>query len=129
MEFTTTDAILLHAVYNPALTDSGTGLREIIAYHDYIDHSILTYEEFHTSIQKLLKAGLIKQVDQKIMSETLYKVWYAGCFKSGKRFTDQKILKEIKEYLNTSFSVIQQENVSINTTKEEFSKIVKEYAG
>lgn len=59
MTFTTPEAWLLEAIIFSERSDNGAALTDIIASADYINHAIMTFEEFDSSARKLLKSELI----------------------------------------------------------------------
>ena len=129
MQFTSIDALLLHAIYVNEIPGFGATLLDIIGYGDYIDHSVLEYAEMSASLAKLLPVGLVVQLDKKLGVTVLYRTWWDATFAGKTRIDVQKALLEIKTYLNSTFetSLMPEVPVMLNIQPMDFSKTLDIY--
>jgi hypothetical protein len=93
------NALLLYFIYETQ-THSGSELKNIIAYADYVNHAIVTYEEFNNSIRYLIKNELTKEIDKKIFVENKFKEWFLNEYKNNKKINISKAVEKIQKYLN-----------------------------
>ncbi len=104
--FTPTDAIIVHALFNPAANDYKSKLREIISFADYVNHAILTYEEVSACFGRLKANGLIEVTHHSVNVTPRGHHWRSAMLKNTKTSV-YKRLKEIETNLNASFVLLQ----------------------
>lgn len=106
MEFNSCDTCIVMCLRTWKAGDTVTGIRNIISFVDYIDHSVLTYPEFETATTKLLAAGAIAVKDSDPVCNDAYHMWWKK--KYGKKTVGtSKEIKETKEFLNTTFGEVE----------------------
>ena len=104
MEFNSSDILVLQSVFNCEGRDgSAASLAGIISYADYIDHSVMTYDEFANGVQKLMAIRLVMQRGKKFATTKRFKDWWSEKFKDKKRVYADKERIEFKAYLNEVF--------------------------
>lgn len=117
--FSSIDGIILQCL---GQTDKGTTLSAIIGFVDYINHTIITYDELLSALTKLVSAGLVLQDGNDFKTSPIYDDWHKKKFK--KRPSMNKEYQEIMKFLST-IEVFQ--NKSIVLSKEKFDEIVQVY--
>lgn len=91
-------AWILQCIYHAEKADGAT-LRDIVAYADYINRAILTYEEINDGLQDLSKRGLVTQVGEKFVTSSVFKTWRKEKFKKKGHVDTMKELGEIGKFL------------------------------
>lgn len=122
---TANTAWILQCIYHAEQGDGAT-LRDIIAYADYINHAILTYEEINDGVQGLSKLGLVTRVGEKFVTSLIFKTWWKEKFKKKKHVDAMKELGEIGEFLEGQeqrFVVLK----SISVDRSAFEYALKTY--
>jgi hypothetical protein len=131
MNFQFSDTWLLHSILNTEKQNSGAEARDIIAFADYTNHAILTYEEFTDGIEKLSAAGLIVPVGKNYAASDSFKEWFKSKFNKKIRMNVQKEFTGIENYLSEKFPNGPSENNSLHFRSsfpnEEFRKVISEY--
>ncbi|GAB3532957.1 hypothetical protein GCM10027443_17500 [Pontibacter brevis] len=59
MNFSNFDCLLIQSVYHSEKGEEGVALANLIGYIDYVNHSIITYQELTESIELAKACGLI----------------------------------------------------------------------
>ena len=121
------NALLLYSIYNTQQNKNGTELKDIIAYSDYINHSIMNFEEFNKGINYLYKKGLVNVIDKRIFVDKKFVKWFKNEHKNNKRIYHLKEIEKIQKYLNIEKDKIFTNSLKKNFTKTEYNKFVKEY--
>lgn len=129
MSFSFTDAWLLHAIHVNERPDLGAELIDIIAYADYINHAVLTYEELTDALPRLLHAGLVVQLGQRLAAADGYKNWWDQQYAGRKRINFIKALGDVEIYLNSTFgtAVLPDIDIPINIQQQDFTAAVEKY--
>src|SRR5688572_1463942 len=99
MEIKYSDALLIQSIFHTEQENKGARLTDIIAYADYVDHAILTFEEFKESLNKLLSLNLITGKTDFFATTVTFKEWWNLKFANRKRIYVQKELELIQSYL------------------------------
>ena len=130
MTFDFKDTWLLHSIYASEKPELGADLRDIIAYADYVNHDILTYEELAASLPKLLSIGLVVQLDKKLATTNIYKTWWASKFEKKKSIYVLKALDDAKIFLNSTFETAElpEITVAINIQQQDWDKSYADYS-
>jgi translation elongation factor EF-G len=120
-------ALLLYSILETE-NDNGAELEELIAYADYINHSIMTYDEFNDGINFLLKYRLIKEINKRVLAEESFKEWFKNEYKNKKRIILLNAVTKIQKY----FEKIEKENninkdIRTKINKTDFENSVNEY--
>jgi hypothetical protein len=92
-------AWLLQSVYNAEREGNGADLRDVISVADYINHAIVSYQEFSSGLELLLKLGLVSQNGMQLSTSDDFKKWWKKAMKDVKRPFPHKEGKEIQKYL------------------------------
>ena len=129
MKFDFTDAWILHSIHFQESGNSGTELRKIISYADYVNHAIITYPEFVTSILKLVSIGIVKQQNKTLATTEVFKQWWDNQYTRKKNIPVLEIIHQVEQYLNLNFknSDLSASIKEIQITEEEFIKAVDIY--
>ncbi|MBC7861761.1 MAG: hypothetical protein IAF38_02230 [Bacteroidia bacterium] len=131
MNFQFSDTWLLHSILNTEKKDTGAEMKDIIAFADYTNHSIMEYEEFAGGIEKLLAAGLILPVGKNYSTSEEFKVWFKSKFNKKIRMNVQKEFTGIENYLNAHFpdgpSNVVSSDFRKQCSEEEFRKVISGY--
>jgi hypothetical protein len=122
------NALLLYSIYDNQ-TDNGSGLKNIIAFADYVNHAIMTYEEFQNGIKYLLKKELVKEIDKKIFVENKFKEWFLNEYKNNKKTNVSKAVEKIQKYLNKLDTInnYMENDIETKITEIDFENSVNEY--
>jgi hypothetical protein len=109
-------------------SDKGTGttIKDIIPFVDYLDHSIPNYNELDESLRRISGIGLIVWEPPVIRSAPVYTRWYADYFRKRKKMSLHKEIGEISNYLTTNFSSPELDSSRV-LDKTEFNTVVKDY--
>lgn len=117
MKYNHVDAWILNSIVNSEKEDFGAELSDVIAYADYIDHSIITLSELNDSLVKLYLDGLIEALDNKnLIVNIIYKSWLNKKLEGKSKFSIYKIIEETEKFL------INYKNE--NSANDELKKIV-----
>lgn len=128
MEFNYTDSLVLVSIFNTGGASDGAALIDVIAFADYADHSILNFDEFASSLNKLAKAGIIEQRVGRLFTTDTYTSWQQSNLKKYKRIYIGKMIDRAKEYINSSFLEINfSANTGVQVSQDEYSKAVEIY--
>lgn len=93
------DAVILQCIAQNESSTRGASLESIIGFADYINHTVLTYNEFSSGINKLEGAELVSMKDNLFYTTALFKSWRKKKIK--KNVSVDKEYQEIKIFLNT----------------------------
>ena len=94
------DAWLLQSILHAEKDKQGAELTDILAYADYVNHEIITYEEFEEGLVKLIALKLVVERGNKLETVMKFKNWRDKKIASMRRIYVQKELEMIEEYLN-----------------------------
>lgn len=126
MTFNYTDAWLLQAILHSEGQD-GASLAYIVAYADYANHAVITYEEFSVSLSKLMLAGIVSFDKPFLRTSEAFKEWRAEKYKGKKRFGILKEIDVFEKYLNKTFAGMTEGASTIEIAREQFQQAVEEY--
>jgi hypothetical protein len=131
MKIEFSDAWLLQSIYHSERENEGSMLKNMVAYADYVNHAIMTFEEFKEGLYKLIALDLIKEKGENLTTTEQFKIWWDKKFGQKKRIYNMAELEQIKVFLdktvkNQKPSVNFQEIV-IKTTEIDFNKAVTDY--
>jgi hypothetical protein len=96
MHLTSLDITILQSIARGSST-----IRDVISFVDYIDHSVITFEEFSSAMQKLSRGGLIERSENTIRATATFKEWIDLNMK--KKLAVDKEFYAIKEYLSLNY--------------------------
>lgn len=94
-----TDALILQSIYHSEEKTKGTELRNIIAYADYVNHAILTFDELSNGLRNLSTLNLILQNKTTFKTSAEFKKWWRTRFGKKPRIYVLKEAEEIEKYL------------------------------
>lgn len=97
MEFSDTHSIVIQSVFRSEKGEEGACLLDIIGYFDYVNHAILTYQEFSESVEAAKACGLVEINEGKLKTTDTLKKWKNGL---PKKLSIQKENLELRSYLN-----------------------------
>lgn len=117
------DAVILQCIAQNESKTRGASLESIIGFADYINHAVLTYEEFRLGISKLEGAELVSIKGDLFYTTALFKSWRKKKFK--KNVSVDKEYQEIKTFLST-IQVTQVAATDI-ISEEDFNAVIKGY--
>jgi hypothetical protein len=128
MNFNYLDSILLQSVLQSEQKDEILNLRALIAYVDYLDHAIMTFEEFSASLQKLFSLGLITFSGKKVSTSNEFKNWFEKKL-ANKKVSISKELRLIEQFLKNNYGEIDTNfsTIEIPFLKEDFERATNEY--
>jgi hypothetical protein len=120
-------ALLLYSILETT-NDNGAELKDLIAYADYVNHAIMTYDEFKDGINFLLKYGLVKEMDKRIIIEEFFKNWFKNEYKDKKKIVLLSAVNKIQKY----FERMEKEsnidkNMETKIDETDFKNNVNEY--
>ena len=129
MKFNYYDSCLLTAICLTAGNKNGTDLKGIISYIDYLDHSIITWNEVSSGLSKLKKIGAITEKDQHLFLSAKFNKWWTKTYLTKKNIRAAKQVDEVNEYLDKTYSATQGNHtvVKIKLSEEDFHAALKEY--
>jgi hypothetical protein len=127
--FNYSDNWLCYAFFSSTKPGVAVDLTEVIGFGDYIDHSIITYEEINSSLEKLLQAEAIVRVEKSYCTTNRFNKLWAPKLDGQKKKSITKVLAELKEFLNTHFttSIVTDVDTDMLLTKEEFQFAIDAY--
>ncbi|AMM52552.1 hypothetical protein TH61_17070 [Rufibacter sp. DG15C] len=70
-----TTALLLQGILHCAERDEEVPLYKVLAFFDYVNHSLPTYQEFKESMQRAINLGLIEIRDGDVQPSISFKIW------------------------------------------------------
>jgi hypothetical protein len=121
------NALILYSIFSSE-QKNGAEIKSIIAYADYVNHEIMTFEEFTNSIKYLLQLGLIKEICKKLFVENSFKEWYNDKYKNSKRIYVLKMVESIQKYLYEIEKTNElNKNFETKITEKDFEDSVNEY--
>ncbi|MCA6368964.1 MAG: hypothetical protein IM618_18205 [Cytophagales bacterium] len=129
MTFDYTDALLLESIKLSQSNDEGATLSDIIKWSDYINHSIMTYQEFVSGTEKLKCLGLVKEQKKRLRTTDIFESWWTKKYGEKSRFGLLKAMEEIEKYLNRDFGKHEQQldRKATKFTREDFELSTTEY--
>jgi len=128
MKFNYYDSCLLTSICS-AGGENGTDLKGIIAYIDYIDHSIITWSEFFGGLLKLKRIKAVKERSKKLFPGNEITVWWLKKYQNKKRIYVLKQVEEVNDHLNETYSIDldHKKNIRIYITESDFLKALEDY--
>ena len=121
------NALLLYSIFNTQRNKNGSELIDIIAYSDYVSHSIMTFEEFKKGINYLQKKGLVNVINKRIFVDKNFVKWFKNEHKNNKRIYHLKAIEKIQKHLIKEEDKLFVDSLKKEFTKIEFNNFVKEY--
>jgi hypothetical protein len=122
------DAWILTSISNMEGTEGAT-LVNIIAYADYSNHAVVTFEELEQAISRLSVIGLLKSENSKFKTNTEFKDWWKSKYKENNRISVHKQIYEVENYLNrflnTNEGLFEQESIKLDQRK--YDQAIEEY--
>ncbi len=125
--FNYTDSWIANSIYIYRIKGLAFDLESLIGYGDYIDHSIVSYEEFKNSLEKLMRAGAVLEDGKEIYTTDRFNKTFADMPEVFKKKTIAQELVFIKEILNTFFINERSPNIQLQLTEKEFSTAADAY--
>jgi hypothetical protein len=119
------NALLLYSIFTTQASEGST-IKSIVAYADYINHSIMTYTEFSSGIRYLLKNKLVKEVDKKLFADDQFAEWFMNEYENRKRIYLLKAVEKIQKYLN-KLKIQTDNDAETEITEADFENGVEEY--
>jgi hypothetical protein len=113
-----------------ASSETGADLKTIIAYIDYVDHSIISWAELFNGLNKLKSIGAINEKNKKIFLTKKFNAWWLKKYQTIRRFNVLKQVEEIDAYLDKTYSAIRDlhKNPEMSLIEEDdFLQAIKEY--
>lgn len=122
------EALFIYAVYSSSSERAGAKLENIIAYNDYLNHTIPTYSEFIDSGIKLINAGLIKQTGNEFHVTIKFKDWFIMHIPANKS-THIEIIKSVQKFLGKEFTASFPDNSNslLTISENDFKAAVTDY--
>lgn len=120
---------LISSIFHTENSSRDFKLMNIIAYADYSNHAVMTYEEFIDGLKYLTSVGLVIEIKKELFTTQLYKDWWNNRFQNKKRVYVQKEISNIEKFI----SKIEVENNSVNLDfiteikQVDFDKAVQSY--
>lgn len=74
------DTLVLLAIHEADGNQKVASLRNIIALADYVNHAVLTYEEFNGAWKKLFSAGLVGKKETLFYITPVFAEWWTKTF-------------------------------------------------
>lgn len=112
--FNSIDVVILQCIAQNESKTRGASLESIIGFADYINHAVLTYEEFRSGISKLEGAELVSTKDDLFYTTAFFKSWRKKKFKKNvsvdKEYQEIKTLLDSIQVSQTGTSLISLEN-------------------
>ncbi len=126
MKFNSTDAWLLQAIFH-SQDDGYASIKDIIAFADYVNHAVMTFEEFSTSLPKLMSVSLVTIDSDHLRTTAAFEQWRSKKFKGKKSVQPLKELFEIEKYLNETFAELHGQILTSNISSQLFKEAVNTY--
>jgi hypothetical protein len=124
MEFSKTHSLVIQSVFHSEKGEEGARLLDIIGYVDYVNHAILTYQEFTESVEYAKACGLVVINYGKLKTTDTFKNWKNGL---PKKLSVTKESTELLSFLNHKCKKPEALTNTPDFSEEEFNKAVKEY--
>jgi hypothetical protein len=93
------DALILQSIYHSEEKTKGAELRDIIAYSDYVNHAILTFDELSNGLRNLNSLNLLVPNKKTFKTSSTFKKWWKTKFGKRSRIYVLKEAEEIEKYL------------------------------
>ena len=107
---------------------NGTGLRAIIAYIDYVDHSIISWKELSNGLTRLMNIGAVIEKNKKLFLSGKFKTWWLSYYQNKKGLAVLKQVDDVNGYLDKTYSAIRDhQHTKIELTENDFLMALKEY--
>ena len=129
MTISYSNALLIQSIFHSEKEDLGAKLTHVIAYADYVNHSILTFGEFEIGLKKLAALDLVAEDKEVLATTHKFKDWWNKKFSNKKRIYPLNELDQIALYLKQlSFDFKKTLNATqIKFTEDIFEKAVLSY--
>lgn len=121
------DALLIQSIFHTEKDNQGSRLPDMIAYADYVNHTIMTFDEFQQGLRKLIALGLLEENGGNLATTDKFEDWWNQQFAKKKRIQIHDELDQIKSYLEQSTQDIDETGIEIQTTKSDFDQAVTDY--
>ena len=119
------DAWVLVGIFHSEDQTKMANLRSIIAYCDYVNHAVISFDEFSSAIKNLLAADVISLEENCFSVTDFFRQWYTQTFRNARSISSIKELNQIEKFLSTL--TYSDGNVKIHLSKEDFEKALQEY--
>lgn len=129
MRFSYVEALLLESIKLSEQGVKGASLIDIICTADYINHHLMTFEEFVAGTEKLKAVGLIAQKDTKLLTTELFNSWWSTKYGSKSRIELLKILEEVEKYLQSMFGKLEEPDIKnkISIAEDVYDEAINTY--
>lgn len=127
MIFDFTDAWLLQSAYRSQNESGSLSIAGIIAFCDYTNHSIITYQEFTASVQKFISIGMIIKTDSGLSTTKILNTWWDTYIKGKRKISLAKELVIIQEKLNKTFRDFEEIKHGAVINEDVFNSAVNSY--
>jgi hypothetical protein len=124
MTFNNFDSLLIQSIYHSEKGEEGVELSTLIGYVDYVNHSIITYQELTESIESAKACGLIEAHGRKLKTTDSFKIWRSSY---SKNLSITKENSELQNFLSQNCRKAKALTSTPDFTEVEFNKAVQEY--
>ena len=108
--------------------NDGADLRDVISVADYVNRAIMTYDEFCSGLELLLKLKLVEQNGVVLRTSDDFKQWYKEKFEGVKKSFPQKERQEMEKYVQAlAQNTTGDPDVSIQITEVDLGMAIKRY--
>ena len=124
------DAWLIQSVLHAEKENEGAALPDLIAYADYVNHAVMTYEEFNEGLGKLKALNLVNEKGKALETTQEFKSWWDKEFASRKRIYVLKELELIESYLkklSDGIKLTDEDNKEVLISETDFQIAVDKY--
>jgi hypothetical protein len=104
--FNYSDNWLCYAFFVPTKPGVAVNLKDVIGFGDFIDHSIITYDEITTSLTKLLQTDVIVRKDETYCTSDGFNKLWSQRLTAQKKKSISKEVAELQAFLNTHFTSV-----------------------
>lgn len=129
MVFEYSDSWLLQSICNTEMSDNGSDLTDLIAFADYSNHAVMTFEEFSNGLTKFLALGLVCVNDSRLITSTEFKDWRKRKYENRKRILLLQEIDDFGKYLNKNYGQINVDlsKIDLEISKNYFDKAISDY--
>ncbi len=124
MKFSKTHSLVIKSVFHSEKGEEGASLLDIIGYVDYVNHAILTYQEFTESVESAKACGLVEINEGKLKTTDTFKNWKYGLTQ---KLSIEKENIELQSYMNMNCKKVEKDNGVPAFSVGEFNAVVEEY--
>ncbi|WP_139261992.1 hypothetical protein [Dysgonomonas macrotermitis] len=90
---------LISSIFHTENNSKDFNLINVIAYADYSNHAVMTYDEFFDGLKHLISIGLVIQVEKELFTTELYKNWWNARFQNKKRIYALKEISDVEKFI------------------------------